>query len=58
MGGVMTQLIQIYMDYTSLPPIREITLDEIRFFYAPLIENLCDLQKQKRDLKKKKNYGG
>jgi hypothetical protein len=55
----MTQIIQIYMDYASLPSIREINLDEIRFFYTPLIENLCDLQKQKRNFKRKnKGYGG
>jgi hypothetical protein len=31
-GGVMTQMVQVYMDYSSLPSIRDITLDEVRFF--------------------------
>lgn len=47
-GGMNSQIIQIYMDYSSLPSIREITLDEIRFYYEPLIEGLCELQKMKK----------
>jgi hypothetical protein len=43
----MSQLVQIYIDYHSLPSIRDITLDEIRFFYAPLLDNLIELQKAK-----------
>jgi hypothetical protein len=46
-GGVNSQIVQIYMDYGSLPSIREISLEEIRFFYEPLIEGLCELQKMK-----------
>jgi hypothetical protein len=38
---------QIYIDYASLPSIREITLEEIRFFYRPLIDGLIELQKVK-----------
>jgi len=53
-GGVNTQLVQIYMDYHSLPSIREITLDEIRFFYRPLIDNLIELQQAKAKSKKGK----
>lgn len=38
---------QIYIDYASLPSSREITLEEVRFFYRPLIDGLIDLQKLK-----------
>jgi hypothetical protein len=47
-GGVNSQIVQIYMDYSSIPSIREITLEEIRFYYEPLIEGLCELQKMKK----------
>ena len=47
-------MVQIYMDYSSIPNIREITLDEIRFYYLPLIPGLIDLQKLKKDSKNKK----
>jgi len=53
-GGVSSQIVQIYMDYSSIPTIREITLDEIRFYYSPLIDGLIELQKLKRDSKKGK----
>jgi hypothetical protein len=46
-GGVMTQIVQLYIDYSSLPSIRDITLDEIRFFYTPLIDGLIETQKLK-----------
>jgi len=46
-GGINTQLTQIYIDYASLPSIRDITLDEISFFYRPLIDGLVELQKAK-----------
>jgi hypothetical protein len=46
-GGINMQLVQIYIDYTSLPSIREITLEEIRFFYRPLIDGLIERQKLK-----------
>jgi len=49
----MTQIVQIYMDYASLPSVREITLDEIRFFYEPLIDGLIELQKAEKKAKKK-----
>ena len=48
-GGVNSQIVQIYMDYSSLPSIREIVLEEIRFYYEPLIEGLCELQKIKKE---------
>jgi hypothetical protein len=38
---------QIYIDYASLPSIRVITLNEVRFFYKPLIDGLIELQKAK-----------
>ena len=44
-GGVNAQLRQICIDYASLVDIREITIDEIRFFYEPLIEGLCERQR-------------
>jgi hypothetical protein len=44
----MSQLVQIYMDFHSLPSIRDITLDEVRFFYTPLIDNLLEIQKAKK----------
>jgi hypothetical protein len=46
-GGVMSQIVQIYLDYSSLPSIRDITLDDVRFFYTPLIDGLIELQKAK-----------
>ena len=46
-GGINAQMTQIYLDYASLPSVREITLDEVRFFYRPLIDGLIDIQKAK-----------
>jgi hypothetical protein len=46
-NGIISQITQIYIDYGSLPSSREITLEEIRFFYRPLTEGLCELQKLK-----------
>ena len=40
-------LLQICMDYHSLPPLRDITLDEILFFYEPLIDGLLKAQNSK-----------
>ena len=36
-NGICIQLLQIAADYSSLPDLRKITVDEIRFFYEPLI---------------------
>jgi hypothetical protein len=44
-GGIKTQFAQICIDYSSMVNPREITIDEIRFFYAPLIDGLCERQK-------------
>jgi hypothetical protein len=38
---------QIYIDYASLPSIRDITLEEIQRFYRPLLDGLVELQKLK-----------
>jgi hypothetical protein len=46
-GGITTQLRQVCIDYSSVVNPREITIDEIRFFYTPLIEGLCERQKIK-----------
>jgi hypothetical protein len=37
------------MDYNITAPLEEITIDEVKFFYAPMIESLCRIQK---DLKR------
>jgi hypothetical protein len=42
---VVQQLRQICMDYTDGIDPRDITLEEIRFFYMPMIDSLCKLQK-------------
>jgi hypothetical protein len=44
-GGIKTQIAQICIDYSSMVNPREITVDEIHFFYAPLIDGLCERQK-------------
>jgi hypothetical protein len=46
-GGVNLQMTQIYIDYASLPSIRDITLEEIRRFYRPLLDGLVELQRLK-----------
>ena len=38
-------LLQICSDYSSLPPVRNITIDEIEFYYTPLIPGLLKAQK-------------
>jgi hypothetical protein len=50
-GGITTQLLQICMDYPSLPPVRDITIEEIQFFYEPLIPGLIERQKTARKTK-------
>jgi len=40
------QLRQIYADYNVNIPLEKITLDEVRFFYNPMIPSLCKLQKE------------
>lgn len=43
-GGISYQLLQIAADYSSLPDLRKITVDEIRFFYEPMIPGLVKMQ--------------
>lgn len=43
-GGVSFQLLQIAADYSSLPDLRKITVDEIRFFYESMIAGLIKMQ--------------
>jgi len=39
-------MLQIYADYNICISPREITLEEIRFFYEPMIGSLCKMQKE------------
>ena len=39
---------QIYMDYSIAINPQNITIEEIRFFYTPLIEGICKIQKEDR----------
>jgi hypothetical protein len=43
---VCMQLRQICADYNIAIPLELITLEEIRFFYNPMIESLCKIQKE------------
>jgi hypothetical protein len=45
LGWAAHQMLQVYADYSPGISPREITLEEIRFFYEPLIETLCKVQK-------------
>ena len=45
LGGVAIMLQQIYREYSSLPPFREITLQEIEFFYDGLRSELVKLNR-------------
>jgi len=47
-GGILAQLRQIYMDYSLEISFREITIDEILFFYEPLIDGLIKIQKDNK----------
>jgi len=40
------QILQICMDYSSLPDFRTLEIYEIRFFYNPLIPELIKHQKK------------
>jgi hypothetical protein len=42
---VSYQLRQIYADYNIPTSVEEISIDEIRFFYVPMIDSLCKIQK-------------
>gem|GEM_PF-1707323 len=42
---VSYQLRQIYADYNLGIPMQEISIEEIRFFYVPIIDSLCKIQR-------------
>jgi hypothetical protein len=42
---VSYQMRQIYADYNIPIPVEEISIEEIRFFYVPMIDTLCKIQK-------------
>ena len=44
-GGIQLQLLQICMDYATLPPFYEMSIDDIHFFYKARIKDICRLQK-------------
>jgi len=46
-GGILSQMTQIYIDYASMVSPRDITVEEIRRFYNPLIDGLIELQRLK-----------
>ena len=39
---------QVYTDYSPCIPPSDITLEEIRFIYEPLVESLCKMQKAEK----------
>jgi hypothetical protein len=39
-------MLQIAVDYPGLPDLKQMTIDEIRFFYKPLIKGLIEQQIQ------------
>jgi hypothetical protein len=43
------QLRQIYADYNISIPMQKISIEEIRFFYMPMIPSLCRIQKASKD---------
>lgn len=53
-SGICSKLLQICSDYSSLPDIREITIEEIDFFYKPLLPSLIESQIEIKKLKKGK----
>jgi hypothetical protein len=46
-------MLQVYTDYSINIPPSDITIEEIRFFYNPMIESLCKLQKEAGKQKRK-----
>jgi hypothetical protein len=49
LGWAAAQMRQVYADYSPCIPPQSITLDEIRFFYEPLIEGLRKIQKRAKE---------
>jgi hypothetical protein len=50
MNWVSFQMCQVYTDYAISIPPADVTIEEIRFFYKPMIDSLCKIQ---RDARKK-----
>jgi hypothetical protein len=48
MAWAALQLRQIYTDYSIVINPQDITIEEIRFFYTPLIEGICKIQKESK----------
>jgi hypothetical protein len=46
---VSVQMRQVYLDYSISIPPGEISLEEIRFFYVPMIDSLCRLSKKAKE---------
>jgi hypothetical protein len=53
MAWAAHQMRQVYTDYHVGINPQEITLDEIRFFYMPMVESLCEIQRQAQKAKKR-----
>jgi len=49
MEWVSYQLRQIYTDYNLGIPMQEISIEEIRFFYVPIIDSLCKIQRASKN---------
>ena len=45
MEWVAYQLRQVYADYNPGISMQKISISEVRFFYVPMIESLCKIQK-------------
>jgi hypothetical protein len=39
---------QVYTDYSICIHPHDVTIDEIRFFYNPMIESICEIQKKSK----------
>jgi hypothetical protein len=48
-SGISSQLIQIAADYNSLPDLNKITVNQIRFFYEPMINGLIKMQRKEAE---------
>ena len=44
-AGIVNQFLQICLDYSSLPPLNEMSIEDIHFFYGARIKELCKMQK-------------
>jgi hypothetical protein len=49
MSWVCLQMQQVYTDFSISTPPAEITIEEIRFFYTPMIGSLCKIQKKAKE---------